>query len=72
MGAGESVIDLREVLLPTVDRLATDFSGHLDREQVEHAVDDALTSLGEVRVTTYLSILVERMARKRLGPVRSG
>jgi hypothetical protein len=35
-------------------------------------MDDALTSLGEVRVTTYLSILVERMARTQLGPVRSG
>ena len=55
---GDLTVDLVEALRP---RLAD-----LPADTLRHMVEAAVHDLGEVRVTTYLPILVERTVRERL------
>lgn len=47
-------------------RLVRDFGPSVGEEHVSACLRDAMVSLGELRVTTYVPVLVEKQARQRL------
>ena len=54
------------------DRIAADFAGAVDRGTVERILLDAVRSLADSKVQSYVPLLAERLTRERLKPAKPG